>query len=233
MPDLYELARGPLFRLSFLIMALGLLRLFLLSLFGIVQMVRRARDKNNSYGKILLTTASWMLPVHRLHRHIPLISFSSFLFHAGVIVVPLFLLDHIYLWQASIGIAWPGISRSVADVLTLLTLITGTLLLGFRIFSRSIRQNSGFVDYFLLIVLLLIFATGYIASRPYNPIPYQTVMLIHLLSAEVFLVLTPFTKIAHCILFPLIRLTSELAWKFPPDAGRNVTIQVHGEVKSI
>jgi len=233
MHDMLQFARGPLFRLAFLVMALGLLRLVILALWGIGQMIYRARDRNNPYSKVVKTTLTWLIPIQRLHRSRPWLSYSSFLFHVGLIVTPIFLLDHIHLWRASIGLSWPGIPKTIADALTLLVLASGILLIGMRIFNPYTRRVSGFLDYFLVLLILLIFSTGFIASRPYNPIPYETSMLIHVLSADILLLLAPFTKIAHCVLFPLVRMTSELAWKFPPEAGKNATIQVHGEVKPI
>jgi hypothetical protein len=47
-------------------------------------------------------------------------------------------------------------------------------------------------------------------------------MLIHVLSAELIFVLIPFTKIAHCVLIPFSQLVSDLGWRFPSTAGRDV-----------
>ncbi len=233
MNEWLEFARGPLFRFAFLIMVLGLARHLIVAAWGIGQMIYRARDRNNNYLRIIINTCSWLIPIHRLHRILPVTSIASFVFHAGLILIPLFLVEHINLWRSSIGFGWPGLPIIAADSLCLLTVAGGTVLLGIRFFNRNSRSISGFSDYFLLILIQAIFLTGFFASRPYNPIPYDVTMLIHVLSADILFVLIPFSKITHCVLFPLVRLTSELAWKFPPEAGRDVAVQVHGEVKSI
>ncbi len=233
MQEILAYAQGPIFRLCFIIMVLGFFQHIVFAVWGIIQMIFRARDRDNAYGKMILRVISWMFPIHRLHRNQPLTSYSSFIFHVGLIIVPLFLLDHINLWRSGIGFGWPGLSKSIADILTLTALASGAVLLGLRIFTLTTRQVSSFMDYFLLVLLLLIFSTGYIASRPYNPVPYATTMFFHAMAGNILMILAPFSKITHCILYPFVRVTSELAWKFPPEAGRDVEIQVHGEVKPI
>jgi len=47
-------------------------------------------------------------------------------------------------------------------------------------------------------------------------------MLIHVLSADLIMVMIPFTKIAHCMLLPLSQLVTGISWKFPPGAGDRV-----------
>mgnify|MGYP000665194020 CR=1 FL=1 len=47
-------------------------------------------------------------------------------------------------------------------------------------------------------------------------------MLTHLLLGNLALILTPMTKIVHCVLGPLTQLLSEVAWHFPADSGRRV-----------
>jgi hypothetical protein len=50
-----------------------------------------------------------------------LFSRVSYLFHIGVLVVPLFLADHIALWEKFLGIELPEIGYGLADFLTLFT----------------------------------------------------------------------------------------------------------------
>ena len=51
---------------------------------------------------------------------------------------------------------------------------------------------------------------------------YQVMLLIHVLSAELIFVLIPFSKIAHCVLIPFSQLVSDLGWRFPPTAGKDL-----------
>jgi hypothetical protein len=42
------------------------------------------------------------------------------------------------------------------------------------------------------------------------------------------LVVVPFSKISHCVLYPLIRLATEIAWHFVPQGGAEVVKTLHG-----
>jgi hypothetical protein len=53
-------------------------------------------------------------------------------------------------------------------------------------------------------------------------------MLFHTLNGLGLILITPFTKIAHCVLFPLIRLGTEVAWHFTPMGGEKTVQTLHG-----
>jgi len=84
------------------------------------------------------------------------------------------------------------------------------------------------MDYLLLVLVLNIFISGFVAGRAWNPVPYDSLMLFHTLNGGILLLITPFTKVAHCVLFPLIRLGSEIAWRFTPQGGDEVVKTLHG-----
>jgi hypothetical protein len=70
--------------------------------------------------------------------------------------------------------------------------------------------------------------SGYLAGRPWNPITYDGLMLFHTLNGLLLLLAAPFTKISHCVLYPLIRLGTEIAWHFTPQGGSRVVRTLHG-----
>jgi hypothetical protein len=47
-------------------------------------------------------------------------------------------------------------------------------------------------------------------------------MLLHVYSADLIMLMIPFTKIAHCVLAPLSQLVTAISWKFVPGAGDRV-----------
>jgi nitrate reductase gamma subunit len=53
-------------------------------------------------------------------------------------------------------------------------------------------------------------------------------MLTHLLSAELLFVLTPFTKLAHVVLFFFDRI-SAVHWQLRPGAGDKIAKALYGE----
>jgi nitrate reductase gamma subunit len=212
-------ARGPLFLFCFSFMLLGLVRHIVLTAWGITRAVQRAGDKSLPLGQIASSTLKWMLPLGKIGEQ-PLFTLTSILFHVAILVTPIFLAGHIALWERGLGITWPAISNRTADLLTLLAIGTTAALLAQRLSARATRALSRFQDYLLLPLLSLPFVTGYVMMHPtMNPISYDLVFLIHLLSANLIFLLIPLTKLAHLALFPGTQLVSELAWHWPPNAG--------------
>jgi nitrate reductase gamma subunit len=218
-----DFARGPLFRLCFALMVLGLLRIFLVTLLGVKEAYQRNSDKIVSWKEIRRQTLGWLFPVKRLWTQRPIYSATSFLFHVGMIVTPLFLASHILLWRNSAGFGWPALPQGVANWLALLVIITGTGIFLGRILPAGARRLSKFQDFFWTLLIMTPFATGYIASNAViSPRTYQEVMLVHIYAGDLIMLMIPFTKLAHCVLAPLSQLVTGIAWKFPAGAGDRV-----------
>ncbi|MFH1688330.1 MAG: hypothetical protein ABIE70_12520 [bacterium] len=223
MEPILDFARGPLFRFCLAIMLLGLVRLFVLETVAAFLAYRRAGDKTLPWNYILRRTAQWLFPVKRVTHSRPLYSFLSISFHVGLLLVPVFLLAHVQLWQAGIGLRWPALPAAWADGLTLLTIVTGTALFVGRLSNATSRFISRKQDFLWPLVLIVPFITGYLCSNTtLSATNYQGLMLVHVLSAEVIFILLPFTKVAHCILVPFSTFVSNLAWKFPAETDDDV-----------
>lgn len=218
-----EFGRGPLFRLSFALMVLGLFRIFLLTMVNMLEAYRRNPDKILPWGDLTRKTAGWLFPFGKIWSKRPFYSLTSLLFHIGLIPVPLFLAAHVLLWRDAVGFSWPALPQTVADWLTLLTIVTGLLLFFGRVLhpgSRAISRRQEFVWPLLLVIP---FATGYVcANLAISPKTYQWMMLVHLYAANLVMVMIPFTKVAHCVLLPLSQYVTGIAWKFPARAGDRV-----------
>ena len=216
METILDFARGPLFRLTFIIMILGLLRILILDIYGAVEAYRRAGDKRLDWGSAASKTLSWIFPIKSAFTRRPIYSILSILFHIGLIITPIFLLAHIQLLKDSIGVSWWSLPHFWADFLTILTIIAALGLLIGRLGSSAARSLSRKQDYFWLLILSIPFISGYIcANSALSPGAYQASMLIHILSGELIFILIPFSKIAHCVLMPVSQFIIALAWKFP------------------
>lgn len=224
----YDFVRGPLLRLALLVLVLGLVRQAALFAWGIVEALKHARDRHIAIRPILGRTLSWLFPVAQLRRSRPLPGITSFVFHIGLIVGALFLREHIDLWQQNVGFGWLALPRPAADALAIVAIFTGLGLLLYRVYSRHARGVSGAMDYLLLAMLVTICFTGLIAARPWNPVPYAVTMFIHALLGISILILIPFTKLSHCVLFPLVRFASEVGWHMVPGAGQRVVRTLYG-----
>lgn len=223
-----DFAKGPLFAFTFLIMVLGLARLVVIQVYSLVKGKGR-RLENAPWRRIFAEAAGWVVPVRHLIPETKLFSVVSYLFHIGILVVPLFLAEHVALWERFLKVSLPEIGHGFADFLTLFTIACVLVLLGFRVFSRPLRSMSRCSDYALLIGILVPFASGYVAMHPScNPFPWNVMLLVHLLSAELLFVLVPFTKLAHIVLFFFDRI-SVLHWQLRPGAGDKVAEALYGE----
>ncbi len=228
MEEWIAFAKGPLFAVTFLIMILGLARLIAIQVYSLVTGKGR-RLRNAPWRKILKEAATWIVPVKHLIPGTKVFSTVSFLFHIGILVVPLFLVDHIVLWENWLGVNLPQIGQGLADALTLFTIACIVVLFGFRLFSYRMRSMSKRSDFILLVVIFVPFASGFMAMHPsYNPFPWDVMMLTHLLSAELLFVLIPFTKLAHVVLFFIDRI-SGIHWQLRPGAGDKVAEVLYGE----
>jgi nitrate reductase gamma subunit len=224
MDNLLEFAKGPLFRFSFAIMILGLLRVFILALINGFEAKSKAKDKMIPKQYVNKMTLGFILPI-RAFRTKPLYAVVSILFHIGLLLTPLLLFNHALLINNSIGFSWIGFSlgKHFADKLTLLTIITGILLLIMRFSDKKSRFISRKQDFLWPILLLIPFTTGFICANAFtNPTTYKTFITIHILSGDLILFLIPLTKIAHCVLLPISQWITARAWKFVPEAGKNV-----------
>jgi nitrate reductase gamma subunit len=233
MHDLLEWARGPAFVACFTLMILGLARNLLLTIWGIVQSIRKAGDKSLPWKNLIITSVTWLFPLKKLKERI-WYSLASIIFHVGLILVPILLIEHVALWRRGIGFGWPTISQSLADGLTLLTLAAIIALLIGRLGNRNARALSRGQDIILILLIALPFASGFLAAHPLlNPFNYHSTMLVHVLSSNLIMCLVPFTKLCHCILLPLTQIVAEVGWHFPPNTGKRVAESLGKEVESV
>jgi nitrate reductase gamma subunit len=217
-----EFARGPLFRIALTVMLLGLAYRVVVTAAQITASWYRAGDRRLPLSEIFEATVKWLFPV-RLLRTRPVYSAASFLFHLGVVLVPLFLIGHVALLDTLLPAAWPVLPPLVADALTVIALAALLGLLVGRTVTRSARVLSRTQDVVLLLILFATLLFGFLSSHPAaSPWASRSMLLLHILLGDLVLVLVPTTKIAHCALYPLTQLLFQLGWHFPAESGRHV-----------
>jgi nitrate reductase gamma subunit len=222
-------ARGPAFIFSISFMILGLARHIGLTLWEIHRVWRRAGDKNLPCRQILWSTLQWFFPIGKIRQN-PLFSATSILFHAAILIVPLFLAGHIELWHQSAGLSWPSIPNTIADVLTVAAILTAIALVIERLSAKPTRALSRFGDYALPAIIAVPFVSGFMVLHPaFNPFSYSGILFIHVMSANLIMVLIPITKLAHAALLPAVQLVAELGWHWPSDAGSKLAVALGRE----
>jgi nitrate reductase gamma subunit len=214
-------------------MVLGLVYRVVVVVLQIATAWLRAADRRLPGAEIVTATVGWLVPV-RLLRSRPVYSAASFLFHVGIISVPLFLAGHVALLVGILPGAWPTLSSAVADGLTLVCLAALVVLLAGRVVVRPARKLTRTRDVLLLAVLLLTVLFGYLAAHPtQSPFAARSMLLLHILGGNLVLVLIPTTKIAHCALYPFTQLLFQLGWHFPAETGRHVAMALAKEDEPI
>ena len=227
-----ELASGPLFRISLAVCLLGLAYRLGTMLWLLRSAYKRAGDKQIPRQTVVRATLNWLLPL-RVLRARPLYGLASFVFHVGILAVPLFSVGHVALW-AGTATFWPTLSPGAADVLTWLAIGGLVVVMAERFFVAQSRDLTTRSDVFLLVLLLLLTVSGYLAAHPASaPFSPRVMLVLHMLMGNLALILTPMSKIVHCVLMPLSQLIGEIGWRFPAESGRHVTVALAKENEPI
>ena len=172
-----EWARGPAFVFGFTFMLLGLARHVGVTIWEIRRTMRRAGDQIAAAEGGRLATLKWLVPVGKI-VHEPLFALTSIVFHVAILVVPIFLAGHIALWTQALGFGWPAIPNTVADVLTIVAVVTAAGLIAQRLAARATRALSKPQDHAILILLALPFVTGFLVMHPtLNPFAFESTLL--------------------------------------------------------
>jgi nitrate reductase gamma subunit len=108
------------------------------------------------------------------------------------------------LWNEAFGLNLWSIPDVLADVMTIILIVTAIFLIIRRIWRAEVRILTGAWDYILLILTTTPFITGFLAYHQWGP--YETLLILHILSAQVLLILIPFSKLSHMILFFFTRV---------------------------
>ncbi|MBP7125994.1 hypothetical protein KBD49_06485 [Myxococcota bacterium] len=189
---------GPVFRFCLAVAILGVLSQFLQN-----AMILVAADPRKPFRALGQGLRRWLDPVTRAGRNPWWVEVLVWASLAGVVVVPLFYLGHARLWGRSLGLLWPSVPAAWTDLLTRITMVTLGALLVARLLDRSVRRSWSLVDWAPLVLAWTAFVTGYLVAHPgRSPLAPDTTALLHFLSADLLLVLLPFTRVSRCVLMP-------------------------------
>jgi len=202
-PSLYTLVRGPLVWMAFLVF-------FAASIYKIRRMYIMAKNekvvlpgiKGKAAWKSIL---HWIVPFgSRNWRMRWPVTITTFVFHIGLVFTPIFLLAHNILWNESWGISWWSLPENVADIMTLLVIVTSVVFFLRRIFAPDVRFVTSSDDFLILGISFFPFFTGFLAYHEWL-LPYKTMVILHMLFGEAMLIAIPFTRLAHMFYFFMTR----------------------------
>ena len=196
---MYDLLTGPLLWLTFIIFLGGML-------VKIVFLYRLSRKKDQvfydhvSFSWGLKSILHWLLPWSSASmRNQPFFTLMVFTFHLTLLAVPLFLDAHNILWDEAFGLSLWSMPDVLADLMAIVFIASVIFLFIRRIMRAEVRILSSAWDYLLLILTAAPFITGFFAYHQWGP--YETLLILHILFAEILLILIPFSKLSHMILF--------------------------------
>lgn len=187
--------RGPGFDLALSIFIIGVI-LRLMEIFSLGRKKDLAAPRKQRNGSGLRTVFSRSLNVDALNRRTIVTIVGGYIFHIGLFIAILLFVPHIQLIESVIGFGWPGLSSSVVDFVAAITIITLLIVLADRIYNPVKRQLTTIGDYWGWLLTFLPMLTGYMAFH-HILLPYEQMLALHILSAELLLIFLPFTKLSH------------------------------------
>ncbi len=199
---MYELVSGPLVWIAFIGFFAGLA-------YRVITTARLAKKE-----KVVLPTMDakfglrslfhWAVPFANLNtRKHPLYTLISYAFHICALVTPLFLMGHAVLWRESWGVRWWSLPDGVADVMTLVVIFACIFFMIRRLLRPEVRNVSYPSDFLLALLILATFLTGFVAHRQW--LPYEPMIIAHIISGALCLLLIPWTRLVHMIWFAFTR----------------------------
>lgn len=200
---MYQLLTGPVLMLSLAVCVIGLVARVVLYWKGLNwKLDRVAYGHRNSHAirGALRSVLSWMIPFASTNwRQKPVMCLMTFILHLAIILIFFFLTAHVMLFEAILGFGWPTLPQGFADVLTLMAIAAGFLLVIRRLALPEVRILTGPVDWALLGLTLALFITGILARAQAGG--YDFWVLAHVILGNATLLLMPFTKLSHAIMF--------------------------------
>ncbi len=174
-------------------------------LFFVFTIIKGSKEKDIPWKYILAVLGRALVPFHMAVSKKTIYALLRYVFHACMIVVPIWYSGHIFLWsQYGFEWNWAALPDGWIDGLTLLLLGFSVFFLLRRILSKDVRLNSAISDYLVIIITAMPFLTGYLLSQ--GSLEYvfffgEHMENIHVLTAEALILMVAF-------LFCRIRLTT-------------------------
>ncbi len=204
---MYNFITGPLLWVTFAIFFVGLAVRVVLYIRGLDWRLDRVAYR--AYPGLgikgaLSSIVHWLIPYGSFGwRDKPLYTIVFFVYHIGLVVTPLFLAGHAVILKERWGINWPTISMALADILTIGVMVCTVIIAIRRIGLPEVRILTTLYDYFLLLITVLPFLSGFLAVHQFGDYTFWN--YTHILSGEALLIAIPFTKLFHVVGFFLSR----------------------------
>jgi len=193
--ELLNWARGPGLQIAVIIFIAGVvIRIFEILFLGRKANLAEAKGSEMSGG--LKTIFSRSLPVKSTFKRSTFTVVSGYIFHIGLFITIFLFAPHILLFKSVIGISWPSLSTPIVDAVAVVTIITLFAVLAHRYYNSVLRFLTNAEDIIVWFVTILPLITGYLAFHRIGTTA-PMLLALHILSAELLLIVFPFTKLMH------------------------------------
>jgi len=191
--DFDYFVEGPLLEIVFYIFIIGIM---LRIAFFSYSIIRSGREKDLKLLYFLKNFTLSFFPLHKVVIKRPVYTTLRYIFHACMVIVPIWFSGHIVLWEESkFEWYWTAIPDDWADWMTILLLFLAACFLIRRIILTNIRAVSSISDHLLIIITVLPFITGYFLTHgTLESISFfeNNMLTIHILSGETFMIVAVF-----------------------------------------
>ena len=168
----------------------------------LIEILTLGRKRNLSEPRHVAGASGW----HTLYRRFvppegmlqisPITYIGGYIFHIGLAMIIFFFDPHLRLIKELTSLSWSSLPSPIIDLITVVTLVAMVVVLVNRIKCPVKRFLSRFGDYFAWLVTFLPVLTGYLAAH-HLLFSYTVMLALHILSAELLLIVIPFSNLLH------------------------------------
>ena len=185
---------GPLLWFSIIFCLAALL------LRGVIFAIRISRRRRASTDNVKIPPVwTGLLPLHRALWSNFFYASTRLIFHAGLVILPIFLSGHIALWEWSrFGWSWYALPDELADGLTLLLLALCAYFFIRRLLRTKLRRVSRPSEWLVVWLAGLPLLTGYLLTHggAWPGFIDDNLYHLHILTGEIMLISTGFLIVA-------------------------------------
>lgn len=195
--SIYNFVSGPLVWLAFIVFIGG----SIYRIWSLISLVNKKEKYIYTFMSLKYSLRSimhWITPFATVNwRKRPVMTIITFVFHAGLVIMPLFVSAHVIMFHNAWGFSWGSLPESFTDAVTLLVIIACVIFLLRRLVLREVKFLTDASDYGILLMAAAPFITGFMAYH--NIWNYHFWIILHILSGEIMLVAIPFTRLSHML----------------------------------
>ena len=191
--DFGNFVEGPLLWIVFLIFITGIA---VRMAFFIYATAKNGISESDRREPVIISIVRSFFPFHKAVSKRPVYATLRYVFHACLIIVPIWFSGHILLWEESrFGWGWAALPDTWADWMTLLLLAFAAFFLIRRVLIRKIRTTSALSEWFIIPLVVLPLVSGFVLTHvdfEAGSFPANNLGTIHVLTAELMLLMIVF-----------------------------------------